>query len=288
MKSNDPRSACFEGSPAGNPAAADAAATAAAATAADAGGVTQPTDDNTAQAAALAGPDGKITQAQLNKILAAERRKNEEKTARIQATLEATLESKNLTVAEREQLQNRLDAVKNETRTVAEKAKAEIDKAKAESTAATKRAEEYQRRFYDSQVERQITDASITEGAFSPQQMVAFLRPMTQMVQTTDEQGRFTGDMQPVTKLPMCDASGNQVIKESSPAEAVKAMKGQPQLYGNLFKSGVVSGIGSGSGAGVSVGGKIDVRNLTPQQYAEIRAKNPELLGLRRDKRNRI
>ena len=27
-------------------------------------------------------------------------------------------------------------------------------------------------------------------------------------------------------------------------------------------------------------GGKIDVRKLTPAQYREIRAKNPELLGL--------
>jgi len=32
----------------------------------------------------------------------------------------------------------------------------------------------------------------------------------------------------------------------------------------------------------------VDVKNLTPQQYAEIRAKNPELLGLRRDKRRNI
>ena len=29
-----------------------------------------------------------------------------------------------------------------------------------------------------------------------------------------------------------------------------------------------------------AVTGKIDVRKLTPQQYREIRAKNPELLGL--------
>ena len=28
------------------------------------------------------------------------------------------------------------------------------------------------------------------------------------------------------------------------------------------------------------IGGRIDVRKLTPQQYREIRAKNPELLGL--------
>ena len=68
-------------------------------------------------------------------------------------------------------------------------------------------------------------------------------------------------------------------------------MKELAATYGNLFKSGVVSGIGATSGpGGVAPGGngKVDVKNLTPQQYAEIRAKNPELLGLRRDKRRNI
>ena len=69
-------------------------------------------------------------------------------------------------------------------------------------------------------------------------------------------------------------------------------MKELPAIYGNLFKSGVVSGIGAtsrqpaASRSGQS--GKLDVRKLTPQQYAEIRAKNPELLGLRRDKRRNV
>ncbi len=56
-----------------------------------------------------------------------------------------------------------------------------------------------------------------------------------------------------------------------------------PDTWGNLFRSGVVSGIGSGSATGGLMpgqGGKIDVRKLTPTQYREIREKNPELLGL--------
>ena len=60
-------------------------------------------------------------------------------------------------------------------------------------------------------------------------------------------------------------------------------MKELPDIWGNLFRSGVVSGIGSRSATGGLMpgqGGQIDVRKLTPQQYREIRAKNPELLGL--------
>jgi len=79
------------------------------------------------------------------------------------------------------------------------------------------------------------------------------------------------------------DATTNeQVIMTRSPEEAVKRMKELPE-WANLFKSGVVSGIGSSSATGGLIpgqGGKIDVRKLTPQQYREIRSKNPELLGL--------
>ena len=61
-------------------------------------------------------------------------------------------------------------------------------------------------------------------------------------------------------------------------------MKELPELYGNLFKSGVVSGIGGNSATGglaPGANGQVDVRKLSPTQYREIREKNPELLGLR-------
>jgi hypothetical protein len=68
-------------------------------------------------------------------------------------------------------------------------------------------------------------------------------------------------------------------------------MKELSAVYGNLFKSGVVSGIGSSSATGglaSGSGGKIDVRKLTQQQYMEIREKNPELLGLRAPKKGKL
>ncbi len=249
-----------------------------------------PADDQAAQtAASLAGPDGKISQEQLNKILASERRKNDARIQRVQQTLEQTLESKNITNAEREALQSQLDSVKNETRTEKEKAKAEIEAAKKEATEHKKKADDYQRRFLDSVVERQITDASIAQDAFLPPQMVSYLRPFTEQRQVKDESGKFTGEYQAVTKLPVTDDNGNTVTKEMSPAEAVKAMRNYPHLYGNFFKSGVVSGVGAGQAQGTSMGGgaKLDLKNLTAAQYQKIRAENPELLGLRREKRRR-
>ena len=92
-----------------------------------------------------------------------------------------------------------------------------------------------------------------------------------------------TGDYEVVVDLPDTDENGNPTTRALSPHETLKTMQDRSNAYGNLFKSGVVSGIGAGSGAGTAMtpGGRIDVRNLTQDQYMEIRAKNPELLGLR-------
>jgi hypothetical protein len=84
--------------------------------------------------------------------------------------------------------------------------------------------------------------------------------------------------------------TGDQVMMTRNPDEAVKRMKELPEQYGNLFKSGVVSGIGSGSATGGLLpgqSGRVDVRKLIPQQYREIREKNPALLGLRPNKGGR-
>ena len=53
--------------------------------------------------------------------------------------------------------------------------------------------------------------------------------------------------------------------------------------YANLFKSNVVAGVGANSATGgiaPGASGRIDVRNLTAEQYAKIREENPEALGL--------
>jgi hypothetical protein len=62
-----------------------------------------------------------------------------------------------------------------------------------------------------------------------------------------------------------------------SPAAAVKRMKELAEVHGNLFKSNVVSGVGGSSGTANP--GKIDMRKLTPQQYAKLRRENPSALG---------
>jgi hypothetical protein len=52
-------------------------------------------------------------------------------------------------------------------------------------------------------------------------------------------------------------------------------MKDLPARFGNLFKSGVVSGIGANNNAGGAPGKKPNLKDMTPQQYREHRKNNP-------------
>ena len=293
---NRARLVCFDGDDAAAQAAAAAAAAAAAKAAADA----------KAQAAAAAAAAGaglniqepaKFTQEDLNKILAEDRRKHQAQIVKIQQTLEETLTSKNLTTQEREQLAQRLEDMQKETRTKDQQAAHE--RKQLEEQYQTKLEEEkkgrvqWENRFRESMVERALQDAAVTGDSFQPAQVVTILRQMTRINEVTDEKtGKGTGKFKVVVDFPDTDpTTGESVITLHTPESAVKRMKELAAIYGNLFKSGVVSGIGSSSvtgGTALGVTGKVDVKNLTPQQYAEIRAKNPEALGLRRDKRRNV
>jgi hypothetical protein len=180
-----------------------------------------------------------ISQSELNRILAEDRRKHQAKIDAIGKTLAETLESKNLTARERDSLSAQLE---------------ELQRAAAQA------------------------------DAFSMDQFRTVLRPMSRLEEVTDlKTGKGAGQFRVVVDFPDTDESGQPVTHTLSPAETTRRMKELPNLYGNFFRSGVVSGIGSGTGAGspIAGGGKLDLRKLTQQQYMEIRAKNPELLGLR-------
>ena len=100
--------------------------------------------------------------------------------------------------------------------------------------------------------------------------------------------GKGTGQFDVMVDFPDKDATTGQEIKTTkTPNEAVKRMT-EIAEYQNLFRRNVVSGVGGNSAiGGLTTGsnGRIDPRNLTPDQYQKVRAENPELLGLRRRRR---
>jgi hypothetical protein len=266
-----PWSSCFEG----EDAAADAAVPAPAAAAAAAG-------DNNANKT--------FTQDELNRVLAEDRRKHQTKLQEVETKLQKALESKTLTEQDRKALQENLETVQGQLRT--KEQQLAVEKKQLEESyqqrivEVEKKASFFESLFRDSTIERALIDAAVKHEAWSPSQVVTQLRGQTELVPDVDPTtGKPTGTFTPMVKMMDKDATTGEMVKCSrTPDEAVKRMKDMPDTWGNLFRSGVVSGIGAGTATGglMPGQGKIDVRKLTHAQYLEIRAKNPELLGLAR------
>lgn len=238
---------CYEGDPAGDP----------------------PADDQQQE-------EKKFTQADLNKVLAEDKRKHQAQLAKIEKQYQDLLKSTQLTSEQRVQLEESLENVQKQLRTKEEQAK--LEKKALENQYQTQLNElqtkytTLSRTYEDTLISREISDAASGEDAFNPNQVVALLRPLTKLV-----------DGKPMIDFPDKSAdTGEALVKQMTPKEAIKRMKELPESWGNLFKSNIVSGIGgSSSTGGTTGGGKVDVRKLTPEQYMKLRKENPSALGLK-------
>jgi hypothetical protein len=274
-----PWSACFEGDEGAGDGGAGVGASDGAGAGAGAGGT----------GAAGSGQQKTFTQDDLNRILAEDRRKHQVQLKEQAEKLETVLKSSQLTEQDRKVLQENLAAVQGQLRAseaAAAKEKQALEQQyQAKLVESEKKIQIWEGLYRESTVQRALQDAAVKNDAFSPNQIVTILKPMTKLVEGVDPvTNRPNGNYEVrVVMLDVNPKTGQQEEMIRSPEEAVARMKELPDLYGNLFKSGVVSGIGSSSATGGLMpgqGGKIDVRKLTPQQYREIREKNPELLGL--------
>lgn len=230
-------------------------------------------------------PSGKtFTQDDLNKFLADDRRKTE---ARYKAELgkaeknyQELLENKNLSDEQRTKLEESLEDVRKQLRTKEQQLAHEKKSLEEQYTTRLKETEQkagyWENLFRETEINRSLYDAAVAEDAFQPNQVVTLIRSNTKLV---EEGGKY----KVVVDFPDIDpATNEEVMTQRTPKEAVKRMKELPEMFGNLFKSGVVSGIGGSSGApGTGPNGQVDVRKLTPEQYMKLRKEAPEKLGLR-------
>jgi hypothetical protein len=245
-------------------------------------------DAAAAAAAASANEPKSFSQDEVNKMLAEDKRKHQAVLIKTEQSYKELLASnKSLTEKERATLEENLATVQGQLRTKEETAKMEKKQLEEQLTGKIKehetRAHEWENRYKTETVTRSLQDAAIQADAFQAGQIVALLTPMTRLVEMIDEKtNKSTGKFRPVVDFPDVNADGNPTITVRTPEEAVKRMKDLPETYGNLFKSNVVSGIGANSATGVTPGanGKVNLRNLSPEQYRELREKNPAALGL--------
>jgi len=235
------------------------------------------------------GKQNTFTQDDVNRFLAEDKRKHQTALSQMEAKLHEALADKSMTEATRKALEENLAAVQGQMRTKEQQLAHEKKQLEAahhgELTELKKKLVFWEGLYRESTIDRALQDAAVKNDAFNPSQVVILLRSNTKLLEEVDEtSGTTTGRYRPVVEMEGNDPKTGDPVKLScTPEEAVKRMKELPDVYGNLFKSGVVSGIGAGTATGGTPGkgGKIDVSKLTPAQYRKIRSENPELLGLR-------
>jgi hypothetical protein len=225
----------------------------------------------------------RFSQEEVNSIMATEKRKAQAKIDAVEKTLTETLaKSKGLSASDRETLSAEVERLAAEKRSAEEQAAHERKQLEVryqrEVEAKEKAAKEWEGRYKEGTIENALQAAAVKGDAFSPDQVVTILRPLARVVDVVDEKtGKPTGKHRVEIAFPDVDEDGNKVIRNLAPEQTTKRMKELTPLYGNLWKSGVVSGIGSGSGGGTpGKGGPVDaaeVAKRSQSQYMELRQK---------------
>ena len=229
--------------------------------------------------------DRTFTQDEVNKFLASDRRQHQDKYKQLETTYQAALQNKTLANEDRIRLEKELEDLQASFRTKEQQIEFErkqAEKKYEDELAQTKtQLDKWQKLYKEETIDRALLDAAGVD-AFQPAQIASLLRPNTQLKDEVDAQGKPTGKFTAMVDFQDIDEKTGEPIRTlRTPQDAVKRMKELKQLYGNLFKSNVVSGVGAGSADSVpNRNQQVDISNLTPEQYRKIRKENPEMLGL--------
>lgn len=246
----------------------------------DAGG-DDATSSNAPPAASTPPPaanEGKVTfspeqQKELNRILAAEKKKHQKLVQQATDEAKAMGTKAQLTAQQTQELNARLEQIQTEMLTKEEQARLAAEKArkahKMEKEQLTTERDDWRRRFTESTIERSLTDAAASNNAFSPRQIVAILGPHTQLAEVLDDEGQPTGQLAPKVKYRTKDKEGKPVTLDLSPMDAIKRMK-EEEEYLNLFRGEGASGAGLRSQPG---GKKPNISELAkdPAAYRKAR-----------------
>jgi len=237
------------------------------------GDIVTDTDTDTSPPAAGTKKFSDEQQAEINRILATEKKKHQRTVQKAVDEANALRSKAQLTATERQELDSRLEMISNEMRTKDEQAKRAAKKQKEAHQLAidslTAERDTWSQRYTESTIERSLTDAAAASNAFSPKQIVAILGRTTQLVEVLDDEGQPTGQLSPKVKYQAKDKEGKPVTLDLSPEDAVKRMKDEDE-YLNLFRGEGSGGAGLRSQPG---GKKPDLKNLAADPVAYRKAR---------------
>jgi len=218
-----------------------------------------------------------FTQSDVDKIIKERLDRQNKQSRSMIDELDALKAKSQLTVKERQELEDRIESMKNEHLTkeeLADKKRSQMERQyKTELEGLTSERDAWKGRYTGSTISRSLTDAAVENDAYTPEQIVAILQSTTSLVEMLDEDGKPTGELTPKVKFNDINKEGKPVTLELSPKEAVKRMT-EIDRYLNLFKGKATGGLGGSNGSGGS--GKEPTANdlaKDPKKYREARDK---------------
>lgn len=195
--------------------------------------------------------DRTFSQADVNRMLADDRRKHQKQNEQLIGQLEDLKRSKGLSDKERGELATRIEELQTQHMTEAQKAERERaklkDTHKQELDESIKERDAWRGLYADATITQALTAAAVVEQAFDPDQIIGLLQPRTRITEVLDEDGKPTGRWEPKVKWDDQDKEGKPVTLDMTPADVVKRMKELPK-FGNLFKSTAAGGLGTMGG----------------------------------------
>lgn len=196
----------------------------------------------------------KFNQKHVNKLLAEERRKNEEKTKNAIAQLEEVRKQKGLDIQAKQDLESRIEELQNSLMTKEEQAKKELEKKekllKTTTEGLTLEREFWRTQFSTEATRNQIAKAAGAHKAVNAEQMEELLMPKTRLVEVAGEDEKAPKKYIPKVQFKSKNDKGEDITLDLTIEEAVKWMKDQPERFGNLFESGLNGGLGGGGSSG--------------------------------------
>ena len=214
------------------------------------------------------GDDKTFNQDDVNKIVVQRNKALKAEFEKLETNYQQILEQKSLTEQQREKIEKDLENVQAQLRTKEQQAAHEAKQAAEKHQAAlneTKTEADYYRNLYESStIEREITQSSLENDGYNPQQFIAVLGPRTKMVDELDAQGQKTGKLVPRVEETVEGEDGTPTTVLSTVNEAILRMKDRRE-FGNFFKSNVARGIGSATDN--SAAGNLDPSTITTEEY---------------------
>jgi hypothetical protein len=234
----------------------------------------------TAAAAASTGGEKKlsITQTDLNRMMADNRKKLTQENETLVTSLEELQTTVRLSDSERTSLSDTIESLRKQTLTQDEISKRELAKKQTEFQTTAKRLEEerdvWKERYTGATIGRSLVDAAVQHAAYDPEQITGILGGKTRLVEKTDEAGKAIGGYDVIVDFDTVDSEGKPVTLSLSPAETVKTMK-ETERFANLFVAKGSAGLGlTGSEQGGS-----DAPPEDMAAYMEWRKRHPEQIG---------